>query len=160
MTSNQFQTVNQQGFSSGASSSGVQSEDARSAAAGEDPLSKIPENLRFLARLRQEDEKFQQQQQQQPPQEQVRLRIQPTREQTRQTVPQSQRRQAPQRDRNGWLQLLKIIFEDYFLENAALVLLIGIFWFAPTICQYATEWWSSAQTYQDWCKDERVGSFL
>jgi len=54
---------------------------------------------------------------------------------------------------------LKIIFEDCFLENAALVLLIRIFWFAPTICQYATEWWSSAQIYQDWCKDERVVSF-
>jgi hypothetical protein len=160
MSSKQFQTSNQQGSSSGASSSGVPSKDTRSATAGEDPLSEIPENLRFLARLRQEVEEFQQQQQQQPPHEQVRPQIQPTGEQTRQTVRQPQRHQAPQRERNDWLQLLKIIFEDYFLENAALVLLVGIFWFAPTICQYATEWWSSAQTYQDWCKDERVGSFL
>jgi hypothetical protein len=75
-------------------------------------------------------------------------------------VQQPQPQQPPQRDRNPWLQLVKIIFEDYFLENAALVLLIGFFWFAPTICQHATEGWSSAQTYQDWCKDERVGSFI
>jgi hypothetical protein len=156
MSSRQFQTLNQQCPSSGASISGNPSQDTRSGTVGDDPLPEVPENLRFLARLRQEVQEFQQQ----PPQEQVRLRTQPSGQQTRQTVEQPQPQQAPQRDRNGWVKLAKLVFEDYFLENSALVLLIGIFWFAPTICQYATEWWSSAQTYQDWCKDERVGSFL
>jgi hypothetical protein len=58
MSSSQFRTVNQQGSSSAASSSGVPSEDIRSAAAGEDPLSEILENLQLLARLRQEVEEL------------------------------------------------------------------------------------------------------
>jgi hypothetical protein len=80
MSPSQFQSTNQQG-----SLSGVPSEDPSSAAAGEDPLSEIPGNLRFWEQLRQEVQEFQQQQQQQPPQEQVRLRPQLTGEQTRRT---------------------------------------------------------------------------
>ena len=42
---------------------------------------------------------------------------------------------------------------------AVFALIIGIVMMGPTIGQYSTGVWSTAQTFQSWCQGERVGSF-
>ena len=170
MPSIELETLNQQGFSSAASSSSAPPDDTRSAAVAEVSPSETPEYSPGPSLQRQQR---QQQPQQRPSQERGRLRTQATAEETRQTVQQllTQPQQEPQtpilrsqRSSNGILRspwsLWSTVVKERGFEVAIFTLILGIVMMAPTFGQYATGVWSSAKDYQDWCKEEQVGSFL
>lgn len=136
MSSIELRGLTQQGFSSAASTSNARPQNTRGAEVSGPST----------------------QPQQRPSQERARPPTQAIAEQTQQVVQQvsPQLQQAPQRNgRSAWSTIVKE--RGFWVTVFALI--IGIVMMGPTIGQYSTGVWSTAQTYQSWCQSERVGSF-
>jgi hypothetical protein len=160
MQSIPLQSLSRQGFSSAGSSSSAQPENSRSAAVGEVSPSGNPESSPGPSLRRQQG---QQQLQHRTSQERGRIQASVITQQTLQVVQQTpvaqpqQQQQAQQNnnDRSIWSTIIK----ERGFEVAVFGLVITLVMMAPTFGQYATGVWSTAQTYQAWCKDEQVGFF-
>lgn len=175
MASVQLQTLDRQGSSSAASTSISPSTDRRSTQTTETSLA----GTSVVSPRPSLQQQQQQQPQQGPSQERRRLQTQPaleeargaiqqwltqaTPEETHEALQQSPTEAQQEPQGNGYQTLLFLwskIVERGGLIVAVLAFILGIGMIAPTVGQYATGVWSAAKDYQDWCKGERVGSFV